>query len=79
MAKNTPMPPGPISPPSYLGSETCAECWEPFEDWFLDRWLHRRKWGHTPTTNRYRPSASEHHANNVKAAQRYRERKASDG
>ncbi len=69
-------PPG---PPDYLGAETCSECWEPFEDWFFDRWFHRRKWGHTPTTNYYRPNAAERHADNVKAARRYKERKAPDG
>ena len=78
MAKSMP-PPGPVPPPSYLGADTCAECWEPFEDWFFDRWFHRRKWGHTPTTRYHKPSAAERHASNVKAAQRYKERNSTDG
>ncbi len=67
-----PMPDIPISPPDYLGAETCAECWEPFNSGLIDRWLHRRKWGHNPTPLHPRPTAAELHANNVEAARIYR-------
>lgn len=67
-----PMPDIPSGPPCYMMAETCAECWEPFSAGLLDRWLHRRKWGHNPVALYPRPTARELHAQNVEGASRYR-------
>lgn len=69
-------PPHPC-PPTYRDADTCAECWEAFGGFgsiiWLDRFLHRRRWGHNPVPL-YQPiSAFEMHARNIKGAQ---ERKA---
>ncbi len=71
-----PMPPGPTMPPDYMGSDTCAECWEPCGAWLfpaLDRWNHRRRWGHNPVVLYPQPTAAEQHQENVEAAHRYQE------
>lgn len=69
----TSMPPGPRTPPDYIGAETCAECFEPFNDGRIDRCIHRRKWGHDPVVLHPRPAAAEQHQENVEAARRYQE------
>ncbi len=65
-------PPG---PPAYLWAETCAECWEPFSPGMIDRFFHRRRWGHNPTPLHPRPTVAELHKQNVEAARRYQEAK----
>jgi hypothetical protein len=67
-----PMPEIPYGPPDYMGAETCTECWEPFTPGFVDRWFHRRKWGHNPTPLHPTPTAPDLHARNVEGARRYR-------
>ena len=69
----TPPPTPPPGPPCYLYAETCAECFEPFGLGMLDRFFHRRRWGHNPTPLHPRPTAAEQHQENVEAARRYRE------
>lgn len=78
-----PIPPGPVSPPQYMGAETCAECWEPFGSIFppafIERWLHRRKWGHNPTSLHPLPlTKDQQHHLNVIAARNYRQARSHD-
>ena len=61
----------PSGPPDYTMAETCAECWEPFTLGFINRWLHRRKWGHNPTL--LHPHGPDLHAQKVEGARRYRQ------
>ncbi len=69
-------PPGPRPPPDYLGGDTCAVCWEICGGLpILDRWFHRRRWGHNPIALHPAPSATEQHAENIEAARLYRERR----
>lgn len=62
----------PLGPSCYDMAETCAECWEPFSSGFVDRWLHRRKWGHNPIPLHPRLTEPDLHARNVEGARRYR-------
>jgi hypothetical protein len=65
----------PPVPPDYGEGQACAICWEPFSRGFIDRWLHRRKWGHNPELIN-RPSPESRHDRNVRLAAEWREWRA---